>query len=186
MSNSVSRNGGAGLFFTTFPPVPATAVPPPGPRTDDLLAVLHRADAADVETDGAVELEGVAAGRRLGRSEDDADLHADLVADEEGRTVAIADRGELAKRLRHEPRLQPHVLVAHLTFDLRLRHQRRDGIDDEEIDGAAADQGFRDLERLLTRVGLRDEEVLDLDPELLRVVHVEGVLGVDERGAAAL
>ena len=43
-----------------------------------------------------------------------------------------------------------------------------------------------DLERLLAGVGLRDEQRVDVDAELLRVVGVERVLGVDERGDAAL
>src|SRR6185312_9026535 len=46
---------------------------------DDLVAVLDRADAADVETHRGIELERVAAGRRLRRAVHHADLHADLV-----------------------------------------------------------------------------------------------------------
>ena len=42
-----------------------------------------------------------------------------------------------------------------------------------------------DLERLLTRVGLRHEQGVDVDAELLGVLGVERVLGVDERGDAA-
>ena len=42
-----------------------------------------------------------------------------------------------------------------------------------------------DLERLLTRVGLGDEERVDVDAELLRVLGVERVLGVDECRDAA-
>src|SRR5262249_2271844 len=46
---------------------------------DDLLALLDRADAANVEPHGRVELQRVAAGRGLGVAEHHADLHADLV-----------------------------------------------------------------------------------------------------------
>ncbi len=46
---------------------------------DDLVALLDRADAADIETDGGVELERVATRRGLGRTVHHADLHADLV-----------------------------------------------------------------------------------------------------------
>ena len=42
-----------------------------------------------------------------------------------------------------------------------------------------------DLERLLAGVGLGDEELVDVHPELAGVGRVERVLGVDERGDAA-
>ena len=42
-----------------------------------------------------------------------------------------------------------------------------------------------DLERLLAVVRLRDEQVVEIDAELLRVLRVERVLGIDERGHAA-
>src|SRR5882762_5966980 len=52
---------------------------------DDALSVLDRADAPDVHAHRGVELERTAAGRRLGISEHDADLHADLVDEDDGR-----------------------------------------------------------------------------------------------------
>ena len=53
-------------------------------------------DAADVQADRGVELERVAAGGRLGVAEHDADLHADLV-DEDDRAVGfLMGGGELA------------------------------------------------------------------------------------------
>src|SRR5690348_10893647 len=54
-------------------------------RADDQIAVLHRADAANVEPHRAVELEGVAARGGLGRAENDADLHPDLVDEDDAR-----------------------------------------------------------------------------------------------------
>ena len=95
------------------------------------------------------------------------------------------DAGELAQRLRHEPRLQPHLRVAHLAFDFRLRHERGHRVDDDDVDAARADEHFDDFERLLAVVGLRDEQVVDVDAQLLRVRRVERVLGIDERRHAA-
>ena len=95
------------------------------------------------------------------------------------------DAGELAERLRHEPRLQPHLRVAHLAFDFGLRHERRHRVDDDDVDAVRADEDLDDLERLLAVVGLRDEQVVDVDAELLRVRRVERVLGIDERRHAA-
>ena len=48
-----------------------------------------------------------------------------------------------------------------------------------------ADEHFDDFERLLAVVGLRDQQVVEVDAELLRVGRVERVLGVDERRHAA-
>ena len=92
---------------------------------------------------------------------------------------------ELAQRLRHEPRLQAHVLVTHLALDLGLRGERRDRVDDDQVDCARAHEHVGDLERLLARVGLRDQEIFDLHADLLCVDRIERVLGVDERRGAA-
>ena len=59
-------------------------------------------------------------------------------------------------------------------------------VDDDDVDGARAHERVGDLERLLAGVGLRDQQVLDLDAELLGVARVERVLGVDEGADAAL
>ena len=101
------------------------------------------------------------------------------------RVGAVDGAGQLAERLAHEPGLQAHVAVAHLAFDFGLGHQGRDRVDDHEVHRAGADQDLDDLERLLAGVGLRDEQILDVDAELLGVVDVERVLGVDVGGDAA-
>ena len=117
---------------------------------DDLVAFLDRADAADVEADRGVELERVAARRGLRVAEHDADLVADLV-DEDHHALGIGDdAGELAQRLAHQSGLQAHMAVTHFAFEFGARDERRDRIDDEDVDGAGADQRVRDLERLLT------------------------------------
>ena len=86
-------------------------------------------------------------------------------------SVRCAIAGELAQRLAHEPRLEAHVAVAHLALDLRARHERRDGVDDDEIDRAGAHEDLDDVERLLARVRLRDEELVRLDADRSRVVR---------------
>ena len=75
--------------------------------------------------------------------------------------------------------------VTHLAFDLRPRDQSSDRIDDDYIDGVTADQYFGDLERLLTRVRLRHEQVVYVHPKFPRVRHIQSVLGVDEGGDPA-
>ena len=98
---------------------------------------------------------------------------------------ALDVAGELAQRLRHEPGLQAHVRVAHLAFDFGLRRERGDRVDDDDVDGARAHEHVGDLERLLAGVGLRDQQIVDVDADLAGVRRVERVLGVDERRGAA-
>ena len=75
--------------------------------------------------------------------------------------------------------------VAHIALELGLGHERGDRVDHDDVDRPRADEHVCDLERLLPRVGLRDEEFVDVDAQLLRVLRVERVLRVDERRDAA-
>ena len=95
------------------------------------------------------------------------------------------DGGQLAQGLGHQAGLEAHLRFAHLALDLGLGHQRGDRVDDDDVDGAGADQHLGDLEGLLAVVGLGDQQLVDVDAELLGVLRVEGVLGVDEGGQAA-
>src|SRR4051794_1736414 len=156
-----------------------------GPVADRLAAVLERLDPAHVHPDRRVELQRLATGRGLGRAEHDADLLAELV-DEDRRGLGRVERtGDLAQRLRHQPGLQTHVAVTHLALDLGTRDQGGHGVDDDDVERTGADQHVGDLERLLTGVGLRDQQRVGVDAQLLRVLGVERVLGVDEGGDAA-
>jgi hypothetical protein len=84
-----------------------------------------------------------------------------------------------------EPGLEARQGVAHLAFDLGPRDKGRDAVDDDDVDGVGADESFADLKGLLARVGLGDEEVIDLDANGAGVARVEGVLDVDVGGHAA-
>ena len=75
--------------------------------------------------------------------------------------------------------------VAHVAFELGARHQRRHRVDRDHVERAAADQRLGDLQRLLARVRLRDEQVVDVDADVARVDRIERVLGVDQRRHAA-
>ena len=77
------------------------------------------------------------------------------------------------------------MAVAHLALDLGAGHQRGDRVDHDQVERAGADQHVGDLERLLTGVGLADQQRVGVDAERLGVVGVERVLGVDERHDAA-
>ena len=75
--------------------------------------------------------------------------------------------------------------IAHLALDLGARHQGGDRIDDQDVDRVGADQGVGDLQRLLAGIGLRDDQIVDVDAQLPGVDRVERMLGVDEGGDAA-
>src|SRR3990172_1068468 len=108
ISNSAVRKGGAILFFTIFARTRLPMTMPPCFRDSTL----------QVNADGAVELEGAASGRDLRVPEDDADLLAQLVDEDERGAGAGDGGGELAQRLRHEAGLQSGQRVPHVAFDL--------------------------------------------------------------------
>src|SRR4029077_10861622 len=94
--------------------------------------------------------------------------------------------GELAQRLAHEPGLEADVGVAHLTLDLGPGHECGHRVDDHDVERARADQHVGDLERLLARVGLGDQQLVDVDADGGRVDRVHRVLGVDVGAHAAV
>src|ERR687897_214677 len=150
-----------------------------------LHAVLQRLDAADVESDGRVELERAAARGRLRVPEHDADLLPELVREDADRLRPVQRAGKLPQRLAHQASLEADVAVPHLALDLGARRQRGDGVHGDDGQCAAADQQLRDLERLLAVVRLRYQEVLDVDADPARVLRVHRVLGFDEGADAA-
>ena len=105
------------------------------------------------------------------------------------KTSAVFERddraGQLAQRLAHQPGLDADEGVAHLALDLGARHEGGDGVDDDAVDAARADQRLGDLERLLAGVRLADEELVDVDAAGAGVARIEGVLDVDEGDDAA-
>ncbi len=78
------------------------------------------------------------------------------------------------------------VAVAHLALELGARDQRRHGVNDEDVDGAGTHERIGDLERLLAGIGLRDQQLVDIDAELRGIDRVERMLRVDEGAGAAL
>src|SRR5688500_7670353 len=126
---------------------------------DHLVALLDRADAADVHAHRGVELERVTAGGGLRVAEHHADLHADLVDEDHQGIGALDVGGELPQRLAHQARLQAHLRLAHLALDLGFGRERRHRVDDDHVDRSRTHQHVGDLERLLARVRLRDQQV---------------------------
>ena len=76
--------------------------------------------------------------------------------------------------------------VAHLAFDLGPWREGRHRVDDHHVERTRTDQHVADLERLLARVGLGDEQLVDVDADGPGVDRVHGVLGVDVGADAAV
>src|SRR5690606_15586807 len=62
----------------------------------------------------------------------------------------------------------------------------RDRIHDDHIDGARPHERVANLKRLLARVGLRNQKILKVNPELSCIDRIERMLGVNEAADAAL
>ena len=97
------------------------------------------------------------------------------------------ERGELAQRRTHQPGLGADRRVADLAFEFRSGHERRHGIEHDDIERVGADERLADAQRFFAGAGLRNEEIVEIHAELLGVLRIERVLHVDEgRQSAAL
>src|SRR6266511_1434033 len=157
----------------------------PGPRPDDLRAVLDGLNAADVQAQRGVELQGPAAGGELGVAEQRPDVLAQLVAEDQRGLGLGQGGGELPERLGDQPGLQPGVGVAHLALDLGPGDEAGGGVDRDGVDGGRAGEDVDQFQGLLAGVGLGEHEAVEVDAEPAGPGGVEGVLDVDDRGQPA-
>src|SRR5439155_3327223 len=141
----------------------------PRAAADDIVAFFQRSDAADIHAHGGVKLERVAASGGFGVAEHDTNFHANLVDEDDHGLGTRNSRRKFPQGLRHQSSLQSHMGVAHLTFDFRFRHQRGDRVDGQDVDGAAAYQGFGDFQRLFAVVRLGDQKIVGLNAEFLGI-----------------
>ena len=156
----------------------------PGAIAEHGLTLLHRPYAADIEAHGRIVFQRMTAGGRFRRTEHHPDLHAQLIDEDDRRTRSMCSPCQLSERLAHQPCLEADMGRAQVAVELCLGHERRDRVDHDQVDRSALDENLRDVERLLAVVRLAHQQLLGVHAELLRIVHVEGVLGVDERGNA--
>ena len=71
--------------------------------------------------------------------------------------------------------------IADFAFDFRFRRQRRDGVDDDNVNRARARQRVTDFQRLFTGIRLRTQQVVDIHAQFARIDRVQRVFGIDER-----
>src|SRR6266436_4827806 len=72
------------------------------------------------------------------------------------------------------------MTVAHLALELGTRNEGSHRINHQDVYRTGADERVGDLERLLARIGLRYQQIFDIDAELAGVARIERMLGVDE------
>src|SRR6516225_7758230 len=72
------------------------------------------------------------------------------------------------------------MAVAHLAFEFGARHQGGDRIDDQDIDRSRADKRVCYFQRLLSSIGLGNQQIIDINTELAGIGRVERMLGVDK------
>ena len=176
MSNSASRNGAATLFLTTF-----TLVRLPTTVSPSLIAAMRRISSANRR----IELQRPAARSGLRIAEHHADLLANLVDENQACVRFRDDAGQLADRLRHEPRLHAHVRITHFAVKLRFRHQRRDRIDDQNVDRPRPINALVISRACSAKSGCETSRLSTSTPEFAGIDRIECVLNVDECGHAA-
>ena len=130
-------------------------------------------------------MRGQSARRRFGVAVHHADLLADLIDEDDARPRLAQRRVEHPQRLAHEAGLHPHARLADVVVQFVLGHERRHGVDDDEIHRVGLHEHLGDPQRLLAVARLADEERFEIDAELLGPGRVEGVFGVDVGDHAA-
>ena len=63
----------------------------------------------------------------------------------------------LQERLAHQARVETHERIP-ISLDLGLRHESRDRVDDDHVDGVGAHERLTNVERLLPVVGLGNQQ----------------------------
>ena len=76
--------------------------------------------------------------------------------------------------------MEAHFAVAHIAFNLCLGRQSRNGVNDNEVNGARTNQVVGNFQRLLTVVRLGNNQVLRIYTQFLCVETVKRVLCINE------
>ena len=152
---------------------------------DDVIAVLQAFHPPYVHADRSVELQGTAAGSDFRVAKHDSHFFTDLV-DEHGSRPALGDdTGQLPQSLAHESGLQAHMGVPHIPFNFRFGHQSCYGVDDDDVDGTAADQGVADFQGLFAGIRLGNQQVVHVHAQMTGIFRIQGMLCIDEGSVAA-
>ena len=81
--------------------------------------------------------------------------------------------------------MQADHLVAHLAFDFGARGEGGDRVHNDDVDRTGTHQHVGNFQRLFAGIRLRNQQIADIDAELLGVLRIKCVFGVDEGGDTA-
>ena len=76
--------------------------------------------------------------------------------------------------------MQTGQAIAHLALDFSARRQGSNGIDHDHIHGARTHQGVGNFQRLLARIGLGHQELVQIDTQLMGIGGIERMFGIDK------
>ena len=82
--------------------------------------------------------------------------------------------------------MHPDRAVAHVALKFGLWRQGGDRIHDHHADGTGTDKRIHDLQRLLARVGLRNQQLIQVDAQLLCILRVQSMFGIHKSADATL
>src|SRR5205807_2153601 len=92
---------------------------------------------------------------------------------------------EFAQRRAHETRLRANGHIANFAFELGSSHERRDRVYHDHVQRVRSNERFANPKRFFTGARLRNEQVVEINAELFRVLRIERMLDVDESSKPA-
>ena len=119
-----------------------------------VLTIFDRANAANVDANGRIELERASTRRCFGTAEHHANLLAQLIDEDHDHFAFGNSTRQLSHRLTHQSSLQSNVTIAHFSFDFRTWNQRSNRINDDHINGIGSHKKFADFQSLFASIGL--------------------------------
>ena len=79
------------------------------------------------------------------------------------------------------------MAVSHLSVYFRLRHERGNGVHNQDVHSTGTHHSLRNIESLLSGIGLGHIEVINIHSDSLRISRIQGMLRIDKgRNPASL
>ena len=92
---------------------------------------------------------------------------------------------QFSQSLRHQSCLKSYMGISHISFDLCSWHQGGHRVHDDNIHSAGTDHGLCDLQSLLSVIGLRDVQIVDIHTDIFCIGRIQSMLCIDKSGNAA-
>ena len=80
----------------------------------------------------------------------------------------------------HQTRLHADTAVAHLALKLRFGRQGRNRVDNDHVYRPGPHKRVRNLKRLLARIGLRDQQLVNVYAKFFSILRVKRMLRINK------